>query len=138
MASQKVEFKVATTLGEIFKDNGHNFYEVFLKVKNGTKVKRYLAKGYRSNRNELNLCLYSKIGRPIWAWNAYNGTNYVTIPHGACLDESKAEVRFDWTAYVVYTSKQEVFDASMNILRQKKLEINKQILKLQNELYTVE
>lgn len=138
MAKKKIVVKTATTLGDIFKDKDGNYYEVFLKVKNGTRVRRYLAKGYFNSRSEMKLCFYNKLGRTIWSYYDYNNTMYATIQHKASLNETNCVVRLNWTDYVVHVSKQEVYELIMNSLRQKKLEINKQIIKLQNELYSVE
>jgi hypothetical protein len=135
---KKIDFKVANSLADIFNDKTNSFYEVFLKPVNGHTIKRYLAKGtlnkYGHNRDEIQC--YTKTGQLVWSYR--NGMKSFIIPNGVdYLTTKSLKVRCNYSTYNVYLSKEEAYNTVINNLRKQKLDINKQIIELQNELYSV-
>ena len=135
----KLEVRTATTFADIFGDKNKNrFYEVFLKPAKGNTVKRYLARGTISPYGERRcICqCYSKVGQPVFSW--YNGIKSFAVNKDAekGLEITSVKVQCDYHQYTAYVSREDAFHAAMHGLRLQKLKINKQISKLQDELYS--
>lgn len=142
MAKEKIhiKYRIAKTFADIFNDKSANFYEVFLKPAKGNTVKRYLARGTISsygNRNCVCQC-YSKVGQLVFSW--YNGMKSFIVNKDAekGLEITSAKVQCDYHQYTAYVSREDAFHAAMHGLKLQKLKINKQIIKLQNDLYSEE
>ena len=142
MAKEKVtiKYKTANTFADIFNDKSATFYEVFLKPAKGNTVKRYLVRGTISPYGERRcLCeCYSKVGQPVFSW--YNGIKSFAVNKDAekGLEITSAKVQCDYHLYTAYVSREDAFHAAMHGLKLQKLKINKQIIKLQNDLYSEE
>jgi hypothetical protein len=136
----KLEVRTATTFADIFNDNSATFYEVFLKPTKGNTVKRYLTRGTISPYGERRcVCqCYSKAGQPVFSW--YNGIKSFAVNKDAekGLEITSAKVQCDYHLYTAYVSREDAFHAAMHGLKLQKLKINKQIIKLQNDLYSEE
>lgn len=135
---KKIDFKVANSLADIFNDKTNSFYEVFIKPVNGHTIKRYLARGFLKgygHRDEIQC--YSKIGQLLWSYR--DGAKRFTVPNDVDYLTTKTfKARCNFTLCVIYLSKEDAYNDAINKLKRQKLEINKQIIKLQNELYSVE
>lgn len=136
----EIKFKVANTFADIFNDKSATFYEVFLKPANGNTVKRYLTRGTISPYGERRcVCqCYSKVGQPIFSW--YNDIKSFEVNKDAekGLEITSAKVQCGYNCYTAYVSREDAFHAAMHGLKLQKLKINKQIIKLQNDLYSEE
>ncbi len=138
----EIKFKVANTFADILNDKSANLYEIFLKPTNGNTIKRYLARGsvhvfeFRGGKKYTIQC-YSKVGQPIFSW--YSGIKFIALYQydDKGLDMTSVKVQCDYRTYTAYTSREDAYNAAMHGLRLQKLKINKQISKLQDELYSV-
>jgi hypothetical protein len=139
-AKANLDVRTATTFADIFNDNSATFYEVFLKPTKGNTVKRYLTRGTISPYGERRcVCqCYSKAGQPVFSW--YNGIKSFAVNKDAekGLEITSAKVQCDYHLYTAYVSREDAFHAAMHGLKLQKLKINKQIIKLQNDLYSEE
>jgi uncharacterized protein YdcH (DUF465 family) len=54
------------------------------------------------------------------------------------LEITSVKVQCDYHLYTAYVSREDAYNAAMHGLRMQKLKLNKQISKLQDELYSVE
>ena len=128
---------VAETFNEIVKDNANQIFEVYLKPLKGYKVKRYLVKAdirTEWGRRYLFLRTYNVYGdRIISGWYGDCQTFQIDINANRNLKVSKLHSNIGY----FHTSKQEAYDSAINLLRSKKMELNKEIMKLQKDLYSV-
>ncbi len=131
MSRKKAEFKVAKTFGEILNDK-NSLYEVFRRPKKGINVKRFLARGCVDRYGRIILSRYNVYGDVV-AWGGLVATRNLQE-----TNKAKKENKTEFYNELFFTSKEEAYNSAMHQLRLKKLELNKQIAQLQNELYTVE
>ena len=130
---------VAETFDEIVKDNANQIFEVYLKPLKGYKVKRYLVKAEvrpEWGRRYLFLHTYNVYGDRIisgWYGDRCKIEIDLSVADGRNLNKAKIKNYLG----VFYTIKQEAYDSAINSLRSKKMELNKEILKLQKDLYSV-
>lgn len=136
MKREYIKPLIAKSFNEIAYNNG--IYEIYLKPLKGYKIKRYLVKGEvkrQWNRNYLILYTFNVFGDPITScW--YRDRCKIDIDlsvAGRNLNKDKISNYLG----VFYTIKQEAYDSAINSLRSKKMELNKEILKLQKDLYSV-
>lgn len=131
MSRKKAEFKVAKTFGEILKDK-NSLYEVFRRPKKGINVKRFLTRGCVDRYGRIILSRYNVYGDVV-AWGGLVATRNLQE-----TNKAKKENKTEYYNELFFTSKEEAYNSTIHQLRLKKLELNKQIAQLQNELYSVE
>lgn len=128
---------IAKSFNEIVHNNG--IYEIYLKPLKGYKIKRYLVKGEvkrQWNRDYLILYTFNVFGDIItsgWYGDRCKIEIDLTVADGRNLNKAKIKNYLG----VFYTIKQEAYDSAINSLRSKKMELNKEIMKLQKDLYSV-
>jgi hypothetical protein len=130
----------AKTFDEIVRGDGE-LYEVFLKPKKGYKVKRYIVTGGIKNsygRKSLELKTYNVFGDIIcgdggW-WQQRLEIDLGRNERNEKLNSTKLEFHLG----DLYVSKKNAYDDAIETLRRKKLEINKEIVSLQKDLYSTE
>ena len=133
-----VNTSTAKTFDEIVRGDGE-LYEVFLKPKKGYKVKRYIVTGGIKNsygRKCLELKTYNVFGDIIYEdyeWQKLEidlGRNE--------RNEKLNSTKLGFHLGDLYVSKKNAYDDAIETLRRKKLEINKEIISLQKDLYSTE
>ena len=133
-----VTTSTAKTFDEIVRGDGE-LYEVFLKPKKGYKVKRYIVTGGIKNsygRKSLELKTYNVFGDII-----YEDCGWQKLEID--LGRNERNEKLNSTNLMchlgkLYVSKKDAYDDAIETLRRKKLEINKEIVSLQKDLYSTE
>ena len=137
MSKKKAEFKIAKTFGEILNDS-NSLYAVWIRSKESSKIKQCLVKGYVNRYGQALLNKFNVYGgivvRPWYGEQVC----YILNSRAHNTDEVKQKSSIEYYGNVFFTSKEEAYENTMHKLRLKKLELNKQIAQLQNELYAVE
>jgi hypothetical protein len=138
MKREYIKPLIAKSFDEIA-HNRNGIYEVFLKPLKGYKIKRYLVKAEVKNswnRPYLYLYTFNVFGdRIVSGWYGDSQTFEIDLSI-ADRDINSSKIRHYLGDF--YTSKKDAYDTAINMLRNKKRELNKEIMKLQNDLYSAE
>lgn len=135
-----VNTSIAKTFDEIVRGDGE-LYEVFLKPKKGYKVKRYIVTGGIKNsydRKSLELKTYNVFGDVIFEDYGWRQQKLEIDLGRNERNEKLNSTKLEFHLGDLYVSKKNAYDDAIETLRRKKLEINKEIISLQKDLYSTE